>query len=111
MEPSKREPKAKCVVNVGDTDGINQGLFPRPAFAFSNVLMILFGISLSIQKPRSNLLSGVGLSILVIFLYYIMIKSGQTLGYKGVLSPFLSVWVSNIFFFSLGSLLLYRAKT
>lgn len=83
----------------------------KTAFAFSNVLMILFGISLSIQKPRSNLLSGVGLSILVIFLYYIMIKSGQTLGYKGALSPFLSVWISNIFFFSLGGLLLYRAKT
>ena len=31
----------------------------KTAFAFSNVLMILFGISLSIQKPRSNLLSGI----------------------------------------------------
>ena len=53
----------------------------KTAFAFSSILMILFGISLSIQKPRSNLLTGVGSSIFVIFIYYVMIKLGQTMGY------------------------------
>jgi hypothetical protein len=35
---SKHETKAKCTVNMGDyPDRINQGLYPRPGFAFSNI--------------------------------------------------------------------------
>ena len=83
----------------------------KTAFSFSNILMVLFGISLSIQKPRSNLLTGVGSSIFIIFIYYVMIKSGQTMGYKGVLSPFLSVWSANILFLISGIYLLYKTRT
>ena len=45
---------------------------------------------------------GVGASVFVIFIYYIMIKSGQTMGYKGIMNPFLSVWSANIVFFLSG---------
>ena len=83
----------------------------KTAFSFSSILMILFGISLSIQKPRTNLLTGVGSSIFVIFIYYVMIKSGQTMGYKGVISPFLSVWSANILFLCSGIYLLYKTRT
>jgi len=35
---SKRKTEAKCTVNVADgPERLNQGLYPRPAFAFSNV--------------------------------------------------------------------------
>ena len=83
----------------------------KTAFSFSSILMILFGISLSIRKPRSNLLAGVGASVFVIFIYYIMIKSGQTMGYKGIMNPFLSVWSANIVFFLYGIYLLYKTRT
>ena len=83
----------------------------KSAFAFSNILMILFGISLSIRKPRSNLLAGVGSSIFIIFIYYLMIKTGQTMGYKGMMTPFLSVWTPNIFFLITGLTLLYKTRT
>ena len=83
----------------------------KTAFAFSNILMVLFGISLSIRKPRSNLLAGVGLSIFVIFIYYLMIKTGQTMGYKGIATPFLSVWAPNILFLMGGISLLHKTRT
>ena len=83
----------------------------KVAFAFSNMLMVIFGIALSIQRPRSNLLGGIGASIFMIFLYYIMIKFGQTMGYKGIVNPMLSVWSANILFFVSGILLLYRTRT
>ncbi len=83
----------------------------KTAFAFSNILMVIFGISLSIRKPRSNLMTGVGLSVFTIFIYYLMIKTGQTMGYKGIADPFLSVWSPNMIFLSAGLLLLYKTKT
>jgi len=83
----------------------------KTAFPFSNILMVLFAIALTIKRPRSNFLVGIGSSILVIFIYYIMIKTGQTMGYNGVLPPFISVWMANIIFFIAGLFLLSKTKT
>ena len=69
--------------------------------------MILFGIALSIQKPRSGLALGVGLSLLVIFLYMVLIKFGQDFALSEVglnyidnkeLVAFLSLWTVNFIF-------------
>jgi LPS export ABC transporter permease LptG len=83
----------------------------KTALAGTSFLMVLFGLSLAIRKPRSSLAIGVGMSIGVIFLYYAALKFGQTLGYKGVLSPFISVWGPNFIFFLIGSYLFARTKT
>tara|TARA_B110000438_G_scaffold299907_1_gene351020 strand:+ start:261 stop:1340 length:1080 start_codon:yes stop_codon:yes gene_type:complete len=83
----------------------------KTAFACSSLIMILFGIALSIQKPRSNFANSIGLSITVIFLYYILIKLGQTLGYNNIINPFLSVWMVNILFLILGVKLFIKART
>jgi LPS export ABC transporter permease LptG len=83
----------------------------KTAFACSSLLMILFGLSLSIRKPRSNLAVGVGISIFVIFLYYAGIKFGQTMGFKGILPPMLSVWGANIIFLCIGLYLFVKTRT
>ena len=83
----------------------------KTAFACTSFLMILFGISLSIRKPRSNIAVGVGLSISVIFIYYAAIMTGRSIGYKGGLDPFISVWLPNIIFFIYGTFLLYKTRT
>jgi len=83
----------------------------KTAFPFSNILMVLFGIALTIKRPRSNFLVGIGSSIFVIFIYYIMIKTGQTMGYNGIISPFISVWMANIIFLISGLFLLSKTKT
>jgi len=86
-------------------------LYFKTAFPFSNILMVLFGIVLTIKKPRTNFLIGIGSSVFVIFIYYVMIKIGQTMGYNGLLSPFISVWIANIMFFISGLFLLSKTKT
>ena len=73
--------------------------------------MVLFGIALSIQKPRTNFTTGIGLSILVIFLYYLFIKAGQTLGYNNTLPPFLSIWLVNFLFLTTGTYLFIKSRT
>tara|TARA_B100001029_G_C15038453_1_gene441828 strand:+ start:594 stop:1667 length:1074 start_codon:yes stop_codon:yes gene_type:complete len=83
----------------------------KTAFACTSFLMVLFGLSLSISKPRGNLTVGIGISILVIFLYYAGIKMGQSLGYKGTLDPAMSVWLPNIIFFISGLYFFSKTKT
>jgi len=81
------------------------------AFSFTSVIMILFGIGLSIRRPRTNYATGIGLGIIVIFLYYLGIKFGQSLGYNEVLSPFLSVWFINFLFLFSGTWLFLKIRT
>jgi len=83
----------------------------KTAFACSPLIMILFGIALSIQKPKSNFTLGFGLSIIVIFLYYLLIKAGQSLGYNNILPPFLSIWLVNFLFLVFGSYLFIKSRT
>ena len=79
----------------------------KTAFACTSILMVIFGLSLSIRNPRSSLTVGIGISIFVIFIYYAGIKTGQSLGFKGALSPFISVWAPN-FIFLLSGLYLFK---
>ena len=83
----------------------------KTAFACVPLIMVIFGIALSIQKPRKSNAVGIGLSIIVIFMYYALITFGKTLGYNGVISPFLSVWLVNFTFLTFGTITLLKAKT
>jgi lipopolysaccharide export system permease protein len=81
------------------------------SFAFTNLIVVLFGIPLVLVKEENSLSFGAGASVFVIFGYYAFIKFGQSLGFKGVMEPMLSAWIGNIVFMIGGLILLYRAKT
>ena len=83
----------------------------KVAFACTSFIMVLFGLPLSIGRPRASLTFGAGLSIFVIFGYYVTIKLGQSLGFKGLLPPLASVWLPNLLFLTLGFILLRRSRT
>ena len=81
------------------------------SFAFTNLIVVLFGIPLVLVKEENSLSFGAGASVFVIFGYYAFIKFGQSLGFKGIIEPFFSAWIGNIIFTLGGLLLLWRAKT
>ncbi|UCD39141.1 MAG: LptF/LptG family permease [Fidelibacterota bacterium] len=83
----------------------------KMAFSMTSFIMVLFGLPLSVRRPRSSLAFGAGMSIFVIFGYYVAIKLGQSLGFKGVLDPVASVWLPNVLFLALGFLLLKRLRS
>jgi len=85
-------------------------LYYKIAFPFTNFIVILFGIPLAAVRERKGISFGAGMSLLVIFIYYGFIKFGQVMGYKGLLSPLLSVWVGNIVFLIGGAYLLYKIR-
>jgi len=80
------------------------------AFAFTNLIVVLFGIPLVVVRPNSGLAFGGGASFLVIFSYYAFIKFGQSLGISGVMDPFYSAWLGNVVFILGGLLLLFSVR-
>ena len=81
------------------------------AFSFTSLIMVFFGIGLSIRNPRKSSTSGIGFGIITIFLYYIGIKFGQSMGYSKTLTPFYSVWGVNIIFLFIGAWFFSRIRT
>ena len=86
-------------------------MYFKPAFACTSILMVLFGLSLAVRKPKSSITVGIGISIFVIFIYYAGIKTGQSLGYNGTLPPIMSVWIPNLIFFLTGLYLFKNTRT
>ena len=102
---------ADLISNGVDPTRWQVNLHFKVAFACTSFIMVLFGLPLSVGKPRSSLAFGAGMSIFVIFGYYVAIKLGQSFGFKGVLDPLPSVWIPNLIFLSLGFYLLIRQRS
>jgi len=80
------------------------------SFAFTSLIVVLFGLPLAVAKQKGGLAFAAGMSVFVIFSYYAFIKFGQSLGYKEILSPLLSSWIGNITFVLGGIILLFAVR-
>jgi LPS export ABC transporter permease LptF/LPS export ABC transporter permease LptG len=56
----------------------------------------LLGLGLSLGSKKEARSAAFGLSIAVIFVYYVIIRLGEQAGDVGLVSPFLSMWGANI---------------
>jgi len=68
------------------------------AYPFANFIIILFGAPIAAHKRRSGTAIGIGISLMVCFIYFLFIRTGQVLGHEGTLSPALGAWMGNIIF-------------
>lgn len=80
------------------------------AFPFVNFIIVLFGAPLAANPKRSGLAIGFAISLFISFVYYTLIRMGQSFGYSEKLPPLLAVWAANILFAILGTILLVKAK-
>jgi len=84
--------------------------YSKISFPFANIVVILFGLSLSFGRRRSGAALQFGISILVTFIYLGFIKISQTFGYSGDINPILTAWLANITFFLIAAVNLLRVN-
>tara|TARA_Y100001958_G_C21173761_1_gene505004 strand:- start:416 stop:1294 length:879 start_codon:yes stop_codon:yes gene_type:complete len=82
----------------------------KVSFSLTNFIVVLCGIPLVVFREKNSLSFGIGMSVFVIFGYYAFIKFGQSMGFKGQLSPILSAWIGNLIFLIGGIGLLIKAR-
>jgi len=73
-------------------------LYLKISFPFANLIIILFGAPLASRKTRSGTAISFGISLLICFLYFGVIKLGQSLGHNGTVPPLFAAWLGNIVF-------------
>jgi len=68
------------------------------ALSFAVIIFILIGIPLGLMTRSSGIGMAFSMSALIFLVYYVALTGGEQLADKGLMSPFLSMWISNIVF-------------
>jgi lipopolysaccharide export system permease protein len=63
--------------------------------------MVILGITLSVNTAKRGLTKRFGVSLLLAFCYFILLRFGLILGENGGLDPGLGAWLGNIVFGSI----------
>ena len=95
--------------NIGiDVTNMLIELWSKTALPFASCVFVLIGAPLAIAPKRSSGGSiGMGISIIVIFIYYIIMSAGRALGEGKMLDPILAAWLPNITIGVMGAILIY----
>ncbi len=80
------------------------------ALAFACLVFTLMGIPIGIMTKSSGIGTSFSVSSLIFLIYYVSLIGGERLADKGMLSPWLSMWISNIIFLITAIFLTYTAK-
>ncbi len=77
---------------------------------FASLVFALVGASLGLRPQRASNALGLGLSILIIFAYYVAMFVSMALGQSGLLDPVWAAWMPNGVTGLAGGVLLWRAS-
>jgi len=96
-----------------------QGIDTRPMWVIFNmrlaipwaaVVLGLLGTSMGVRSPRGGRGVSLGLSVVVVFGYYVVMSFSRAFGEGGYLNPILSAWLPNLSFLAIGSILARKAN-
>ncbi|UCC80197.1 MAG: LptF/LptG family permease [Candidatus Zixiibacteriota bacterium] len=85
-------------------------LYLKITFPFANFILVLIGIPLAANPRRSGPSVGFGLSIIISFIFFVLIRTGQSLGNNGKIPPLLAASIGDIFFILVGAVLFFKAR-
>lgn len=80
----------------------------RIAFPFVCVVFGLVGATVGTKAQRTGRATSFGVSLVVIFSYYILRVVSSALGLSGILSPWMSAWLPTLFGLIAGGVILVR---
>ncbi|MEQ8330183.1 MAG: LptF/LptG family permease [Longimicrobiales bacterium] len=77
----------------------------------ATLVVILLGMPLATSNKRGGTAYGVGISLGITMLYFLLLRVAGALGEAGALSPPTAAWIPNILFFAAALVLIGRVRT
>ena len=94
----------------GDVQRYLVDLYFKLSFPLAGWIFVLIGVAFASGKRKPSIATGFGVTLLIAFLYYGVLRVGQTLGHNGVIPPLLAAQSGNIIFLAIGTVSLMRAN-
>jgi lipopolysaccharide export system permease protein len=86
---------AEVKLNGGNESHWLVDLYLKIAIPFANFIIVLFGAPLASPKRRGGGAAGFGISLVICFVYFGLVKVCQSFGQNGVLPPLFAAWFAN----------------
>lgn len=64
----------------------------------ASLIFCLIGASMGVYYKKSGIMIGLGLSVIIVFVYYVIISIAKSFGISGKLNPWIASWIANILF-------------
>ena len=110
-EAKKAQKMYELAGNIKESRKMKVRIYEKITLPISCMVFSLIGSTLGIkQNTRSSKSQGFGLSIVLIFLYYLTCFAFSSMGVIGLLTPFLAAWIPVIIFLGFGTFLLRRSE-
>jgi len=110
-EARKAEEMYAMAGNIKESRKMKVRIYEKITLPISCIVFSLIGSTLGIkQNIRSSKSQGFGLSIILIFLYYLTCFVFSSMGIIGLIAPFLSAWIPVFIFLGFGTLLVRRSS-
>lgn len=94
-----------------DTFKYSTELYGRLTFPAVNFIMVFVGIPFALRSGRhGSIASGVGVSIIIAFCYWVVFAVTKSLGSRGIIPPVLAASFPDVLFFAVGALMLGYVK-
>jgi len=109
-EAKKAQEMYEISGNIKESRKMRVRIYEKMTLPFSCMVFSLIGSTLGIkQNIRTSKSQGFGLSIVLIFLYYLTCFLFSSMGVIGLITPFLAAWIPVLIFLGFGSFLLWRS--
>jgi lipopolysaccharide export system permease protein len=84
-------------------------LHKKVSFPFLTLIMVLMGSPLALAASHGRgggIAQGVGISLVIGFIYWVAFAISVAMGYSGTFPPFIAAWAPNVFFGLIGGFIL-----
>jgi lipopolysaccharide export system permease protein len=93
-----------------DTSALKMLLHLRIAVPWASVVLVLVGAAVGSRPQRSSSGMGLGLSVMIVFSYYVVMSLFKALGEAGQVPVLIAAWAPNASFLVIGAVLSGRAN-
>ncbi|WP_024821759.1 MULTISPECIES: LptF/LptG family permease [Aminobacterium] len=80
------------------------------AVPWASVVLAILGASLGVRSHRTGSGVGFGLSVVIVFVYYVVMSFCKALGETEHMMPFIAAWLPNVLFLLVGSFFARKAN-
>jgi len=91
-------------------DSYDVEIFKKYSIPFACVVFVLVGAPLGYRVKRGGFGIAAGLSLLFFLLYWISLIGGEKLADRGIVTPFVGMWIANIIIGFFGIYLMFKSS-
>lgn len=93
-----------------DTSKLETEMYQRVTIPFASFVFAIIGMPLGLQPNRSGSSRGFAVSLVIIFIYYVLMVMTGAVGQNGALPLWLALWMPNIICFLAGMYFIRQAS-